>query len=1148
MSYEDQASPIQPKTRQGTGDNQSLLLPKVRKPNLSRADSLKTEGNQFTLNAAPATPRMLRSSSNQNGLNDEYTINADYQPQSKRSFSNSTPQPHMAQTPIHIPGEAHQDGKELLPGVEFNASDTRKIPNQSASQSQSATPSKPLSRSSSTPPQQQQQFHRKSIGDWDFAKTIGAGSMGKVKLAKHRITSEICAVKVVPRAAKIWERQHMNDLPTNDTNELAKKKKEYEKELARDKRTIREGALGRILYHPYICRLYEMFPMTNHYYMLFEYVSGGQMLDYIVAHGSLKERHARKFCRGIASALDYCHSNNIVHRDLKIENIMINKNGEIKIIDFGLSNMFDGEHLLKTYCGSLYFAAPELLSAHPYIGPEVDVWSFGVVLFVLVCGRVPFDDPSVSSLHEKIKRGHVEYPDNISKECVSLLSRMLVVDPSHRATLSEVLNHPWMVKGFEGPAPSYLPHRVPLQLPLDENVLRTIVSYDLGTEEQVYHGLSDILSSEEYELATKNWIILHQGEDTVAYDSSIPDPTIGYHPLVSIYYLVDEMLKRKKLKEETSKTRLQMMNSQPFNTEYQYHIPQFNPDTSTPAPPVLAFPQAAYTSRHPPSSAVPASQLQRPRSVTQGSASPTLNAAQGDMSQQQGLATSLFRRLSSKRSKNDEASEGLPPAKTENEMQLEKSNVRNTDMVRRVGSLKITSKEKQQLQLPPLPSASKQLIQSHQRAASAYTASAFSSDAPRVNMQEPPTAHHSTATRADQKLQPDEIVVQESRRYHPSARAKSVGHARKHSLNIPKSTPNSYAIDSDAPPVPQIHLSNNADDEFFDDVDMDEVTFQEDYTKPTKRLSDTSIMSQFEHSIPGSMPSIEYPKTLFLKGFFSVQTTSTKPLPIIRYDIINVLPQLGVKFTEVKGGFVCIHYPSIVSNDEQSAALTEIERTATVVELEEIKTPVTSEESSERTGGKRTSMSSLNSTGKLRRGTSDEPPTPETPVVEGAPSTTSSTSTPSRTHRRKFSLGNGLLGGYRKTKDKEKLTVSTNVSHHQELSIPTTPAPANFIRRNSYDSSESINFDEPDGGSDMLVSSRVEQQNKARSPTVNQASSFDAKDRDAGVSVSKAPLKFEIHIVKVPLIGLYGVQFKKVSGNTWLYKSLASEILNRLNL
>jgi len=160
------------------------------------------------------------------------------------------------------------------------------------------------------------------------------------------------------------------------------------------------------------------------------------MLDYIISHGRLRERSARKFARQIASALEYCHANSIVHRgkvfslsleskeevanssrggvDLKIENILISKTGNIKIIDFGLSNLYSPLSHLSTFCGSLYFAAPELLNAKPYTGPEVDVWSFGIVLYVLVCGKVPFDDQSMPALHAKIKRGQVEYPSWLS--------------------------------------------------------------------------------------------------------------------------------------------------------------------------------------------------------------------------------------------------------------------------------------------------------------------------------------------------------------------------------------------------------------------------------------------------------------------------------------------------------------------------------------------------------------------------------------------------------------------------------------------------------------------------------------------------------------------------------------------------------------
>jgi len=185
----------------------------------------------------------------------------------------------------------------------------------------------------------------------------------------------------------------------------------------------------------------EMIVHQHHYYMVFEYVNGGQMLDYIISHGRLRERVARKFARQIGSALDYLHRNNVVHRgmhthpthsfrthsllflDLKIENILISETGNIKIIDFGLSNLYDPINHLSTFCGSLYFAAPELLNAKVYTGPEVDVWSFGVVLYVLVCGKVPFDDQSMPALHAKIKRGLVEYPVWLSAGASTLYHR-----------------------------------------------------------------------------------------------------------------------------------------------------------------------------------------------------------------------------------------------------------------------------------------------------------------------------------------------------------------------------------------------------------------------------------------------------------------------------------------------------------------------------------------------------------------------------------------------------------------------------------------------------------------------------------------------------------------------------------------------------
>lgn len=235
-----------------------------------------------------------------------------------------------------------------------------------------------------------------TTGHWDLGKTIGAGSMGKVKLAQNKETGEQVAVKIVPRQSVDGEHR----------TQAERDRADHSKEI----RTAREAAIVTLVDHPYICGMRDVVRTNYHWYMLFEYVNGGQMLDYIISHGRLKEKQARKFGRQIASSLDYCHRNSIVHRDLKIENILISKTGDIKIIDFGLSNLFSPKNYLKTFCGSLYFAAPELLQAKQYTGPEVDVWSFGIVLYVLVCGKVPFDDQSMPQLHAKIKKGVVEYP------------------------------------------------------------------------------------------------------------------------------------------------------------------------------------------------------------------------------------------------------------------------------------------------------------------------------------------------------------------------------------------------------------------------------------------------------------------------------------------------------------------------------------------------------------------------------------------------------------------------------------------------------------------------------------------------------------------------------------------------------------------
>ncbi|KAH8108590.1 kinase-like domain-containing protein [Phellopilus nigrolimitatus] len=224
----------------------------------------------------------------------------------------------------------------------------------------------------------------RALGDY----ALGAGSMDKVQLAYHNFTGEKLAIKIVPRANIAIS--GMNAV--SPTAEAAAK--QASKEPSKETHPMREAALSMLLHHPYICGMRELITHTNHYYMALDV--------------------SRKFSRQIGSAFDYRHHNNVFHRDLKIENIIVAQTGNIKIIDLNLSDVYSPVAHLSTFCRSLYFATPELLNTKVYTGPEIDVWTFGVVLYVVVCGNVPSDDQSMPALPAKSKRGLVECPDWLS--------------------------------------------------------------------------------------------------------------------------------------------------------------------------------------------------------------------------------------------------------------------------------------------------------------------------------------------------------------------------------------------------------------------------------------------------------------------------------------------------------------------------------------------------------------------------------------------------------------------------------------------------------------------------------------------------------------------------------------------------------------
>eukprot|EP00041_Stephanoeca_diplocostata_P017942 m.371559 g.371559 ORF g.371559 m.371559 type:complete len:303 (+) comp20867_c0_seq7:275-1183(+) len=202
----------------------------------------------------------------------------------------------------------------------------------------------------------------KKIGQYRLGETLGAGSFGKVKRAEHVITGHVVAVKILNR--------------------------EQVKNLDMVGKIKREIQILKLFQHPHIIKLYQVISSPTDIFMMMEYVSGGELFEYILKHGKLEEQDARKFFQQIISGVDYCHRHMVVHRDLKPENLLLDSKNNVKIADFGLSNIMTDGHFLKTSCGSPNYAAPEVISGLLYAGPEVDVWSCGVILYVLLCGKV----------------------------------------------------------------------------------------------------------------------------------------------------------------------------------------------------------------------------------------------------------------------------------------------------------------------------------------------------------------------------------------------------------------------------------------------------------------------------------------------------------------------------------------------------------------------------------------------------------------------------------------------------------------------------------------------------------------------------------------------------------------------------------------
>ncbi|KAF5782994.1 putative protein kinase CAMK-CAMKL-CHK1 family [Helianthus annuus] len=262
------------------------------------------------------------------------------------------------------------------------------------------------------------------LGRFEIGKLLGHGSFAKVYLARNLKSNEQVAIKVIDKE-KILKTGLISHIK-------------------------REISILRRVRHPNIVQLYEVMATKTKIYFVMEYVKGGELFNK-VAKGRLKEDVARKYFQQLISAVGFCHSRGVFHRDLKPENILLDESGDLKVSDFGLSAISEqikGDGLFHTFCGTPAYVAPEVLGRKGYEASKVDIWSCGVILFVLMAGYLPFHDQNIMVMYKKIYRGEFRCPRWFSPELARLCKRVLDTTPETRITIPEIMENKWFKKGF----------------------------------------------------------------------------------------------------------------------------------------------------------------------------------------------------------------------------------------------------------------------------------------------------------------------------------------------------------------------------------------------------------------------------------------------------------------------------------------------------------------------------------------------------------------------------------------------------------------------------------------------------------------------------------------------------------------------------
>ncbi|KAG9144175.1 hypothetical protein Leryth_023164 [Lithospermum erythrorhizon] len=273
------------------------------------------------------------------------------------------------------------------------------------------------------------------VGKYELGRTLGEGSFAKVKFATNVQTHQVVAIKIIDRQRVL-------------------RHKMVEQYLSLPLKIKREISTMKMIKHPNVLNLFEVMGSKSKIYIVLEYVDGGELFDKITKFGKLKEDEARKYFHQLINAVDYCHSRGVFHRDLKPENLLLDSQGVLKVSDFGLSaisKQVREDGLLHTACGTPNYVAPEVLKDKGYQGTAADVWSCGVILFVLMSGYLPFDEPNLVSLYRRINRADFSFPPWFSSGSKKLITRILDPNPVTRMSISQILENDWFKKGYKPP-------------------------------------------------------------------------------------------------------------------------------------------------------------------------------------------------------------------------------------------------------------------------------------------------------------------------------------------------------------------------------------------------------------------------------------------------------------------------------------------------------------------------------------------------------------------------------------------------------------------------------------------------------------------------------------------------------------------------